>query len=121
MELKDLLIEWAGLEGDRCLHRQEEAWESFSVRRGLALHIIWTADADINPICLDLLQGAIQEAIVAAGWLFHLGNARGESNCYATVQVGDRTWKGKAEEGAIALLMAYVGCLKSAKGLEVKA
>lgn len=115
-ELKSLLIELAALESDRCLYRQGETWETFSIRRGLVLHVIWTTDGEANPVCLDILQGAIQEAIAHHEWLFHLGDARGESNYYATVQVGDRVWKGKAEEGAIALLMAYVECLKGLGG-----
>jgi hypothetical protein len=64
----------------------------------------------ISWVGLSYLQTALQEAIIAHGWLFCLESGaegkfyvrvKGRTNCY-----------GEDKEAAIALLIAYVACLK---------
>ncbi|MBW4661010.1 MAG: hypothetical protein KME15_20225 [Drouetiella hepatica Uher 2000/2452] len=116
-ELKNLLIEWAALEPTRCYHHKDDLSEDFSVHRGKTLNTIWAVNlGDISTSGLDTLQGAIQEAIAYRGYLFTLESAT-DGLLYARIRdkvfaSGAKGWYGKSTEGAIALLEAYVECLK---------
>jgi len=113
---KDLLDAWATLEPDRCLIIDQL---SFNLLQSGHFNIVWLLDR-ISAFSGNILQGAVQEAIGSHGLLFCIQNSVG-GEFYAEIQKADgfigwnmfQSWHGRADDIAIALLIAYLDFLKS--------
>lgn len=115
MILQKFLKRWSELESNWCKPDASGQFEYFSVNTGRdCWDTIWLVnDQKTYNHDLNIVQGALQQAISWSCWTMMLNNDSDRSKWTAQVSYGDgeQSFKAEAREPAIALLDAYLQAL----------